>query len=179
MRVKSWSRRFVHLGSFLGYRPQHRSIREDDPIEHLLTARGAAKAAASMCLQARRRRSSLCPHAIACGLQSRKGLWWNGVSVASLNALLACWPVLPLFQTQCRNAVLAALSVSMILIHRMAARRSVASAAWASRCLASADMWHQFIAQCVTGKAVYISQAGLRYQDFLKGALVPHSDALT
>lgn len=43
-------RRFVHLGSFLGYRPQHRAIREDDPIEPS-TARGAAKAAASMWLR--------------------------------------------------------------------------------------------------------------------------------
>ncbi len=43
-------RRFVHLGSFLGYRPQDRPIREDDPIDPA-TPRGAAKAAASIWLR--------------------------------------------------------------------------------------------------------------------------------
>lgn len=43
-------RRFVHLGSFLGYRPQPRPIRESDPLEPL-TSRGAAKAAASLWLR--------------------------------------------------------------------------------------------------------------------------------
>ena len=43
-------RRFVHLGSFLGYRQQPRPIREADPLEPL-TSRGAAKAAASIWLR--------------------------------------------------------------------------------------------------------------------------------
>ncbi|MDX1982702.1 MAG: NAD(P)-dependent oxidoreductase [Bryobacteraceae bacterium] len=43
-------KRFVHLGSFLGYQPQVRAITESDPIGPL-TPRGAAKAAASLWLR--------------------------------------------------------------------------------------------------------------------------------
>lgn len=43
-------RKFVHLGSFLGYRHQARAIAEDDPFGPT-TARGAAKAAASLWLR--------------------------------------------------------------------------------------------------------------------------------